>query len=284
MAESVEVLLKLLDLEQIEVDLFRGESPATSMQRVFGGQVAAQALCAAGQTVGSDRFVHSMHAYFLRPGDPETPIVYTVDRAREGRTFSTRRVLGTQHGKSIFSMSASFQPYEFGLDHGDPMPDAPDPLSLPTLSDRLADDPAAWSDYYREWACFDFRTVAGPRDALPPLHGQATRSQVWFRANSMVPAEPLIQACALAYASDLTLLAATLVPHSVVTTDPRLQIASLDHALWFHRPFTVDDWMLYEQSSPSASGGRGLASGRIFTRAGDLVATVMQEGLIRMRG
>ena len=283
MAESIESLLQLLDLELIGPDLFRGESPTSSLQRVFGGQVAAQALCAAGRTVAADRVVHSMHAYFLRPGDPEEPIRYAVDRARDGRSFSTRRVVGTQDGKSIFSVSASFQPPQVGVEHQDPMPEAPEPSSLPTLHERMREDPQAWSATYREWASFDFRPVTGPRAPLPAPAGKASHNQVWFRAAAPVPDDPLVQACALAYASDLTLLAASLAPHALIPTDPRLQMATLDHAVWFHRPFSVEDWHLYDQTSPSASNSRGLASGRIFSERGRLIASVMQEGLIRLR-
>jgi acyl-CoA thioesterase II len=270
-ADSLESLLKLLDLEVIEVDLFRGPAPDTSLQRVFGGQVAAQALVAAGRTVESPRQVHSLHAYFLRPGDPSRPIVYEVDRTRDGRSFSTRRVAALQHGRPIFTMSASFQIPEEGLEHQVPMPEVPDPE---TLDRPPGPELERWRAIDLRFAGPDTWTVDDP-DPVPP--GQ----WVWFRAAEPLPDDPLLHVCVLAYASDLTLLSSTLRRHGVSRRARNLQMASMDHAMWFHRPFRADEWLLYDQFSPSASGARGLASGRIFASDGRLVASVMQEGLIR---
>ena len=264
MAASIEVLLKLLDLEPLEVDLFRGASPETDLQRVFGGQVAGQALVAAGRTVAEDRRVHSLHAYFLRPGDPTRPIIYEVDRSHDGRSFSARRVVALQRGRQIFTMSASFQIPEEGLEHQLPMPASTDPDTLPAIEGPRA---AAWS-------AIDLRFVPHADD--DPL-GQ----QVWLRAAETLPDDPLTHVCVLAYASDLSLLSATIRPHDVSRGDRNLKMTSLDHAMWFHRSFRADEWLLYDQLTPAATGGRGLAAGRIFTRDGTLVASVVQEGLVR---
>ena len=264
MAESLQALLRLLDLERIEVDLFRGAPPETQLQRVFGGQVAGQALVAAGRTVDADRAVNSLHAYFLRPGDPSLPIVYEVDRTRDGRSFTTRRVVALQHGRAIFTMAASFHIAEDGLDHQLPMPVTVDPDTLPVIDGREA----------RAWSSIDLRLV--PRSDDNPM-GQ----QVWLRAAETLPDDPLTHVCVLAYASDLTLLSSTIRPHDIHRWDPNLRMASLDHAMWFHRGFRADQWLLYDQLSPAAAGSRGLASGRIFTRSGELIASVVQEGLVR---
>lgn len=269
---SIGALLDLLDPEVIDVDLYRGRSPATAHQRVFGGQVAAQALIAAGRTVDPDRPVHSLHAYFLRPGDPSTPIVYRVDRSRDGKSFTTRRVVATQRGEQIFVMSASFQVQEVGLDHQDPMPDVADPESLPTIHERLAAAGERWQERWSEFESIDLRHV----EEQDPF-----RSRVWLRAVAPLPDDPLLHVCVLAYASDLTLLLSALKPHDV--RPEQLQLASLDHALWFHRPFRADEWLLYDQATPSASGARGFATGRIFSADGRLVASAVQEGLVRLR-
>ena len=283
-SRSLAGLIELLDLEALEVNLFRGSSPETSMQRVFGGQVAGQALMAAGRTVEETRPVHSLHAFFLRPGDPTTPIVYQVERARDGRSFSTRRVVAIQHGRAIFTMSASFQVAESGLDHQDPMPAAPDPESLPTIEERLQASDVPWPQFWREFSSLDVRHVLRtPADTLndPAAESEAPhRTQVWLRTVASLPDDPLLHVCVLAYASDLTLLYSSLAPHHLTGT-PSVQMASLDHAMWFHRPFRADGWLLYDQHSPSASGARGLATGRLFTQAGALTASVVQEGLIR---
>jgi acyl-CoA thioesterase-2 len=274
MPESLEDLVELLDLEMIDVDLFRGRQPDTSAQRVFGGQVLGQALAAASRTVDPERQVHSLHGYFLRPGDTAVPIVYRPEPTRDGRTFSSRRVVASQNGKPIFYMSASYQRPERGLDHADPMPDElVPPDEAPTLasvfeaaSGRKADD---WN---KEWAALDVR-LAG-----------VTGRRYWIRAAGKLPDDPALHACVLAYASDLTLLGASLLPHGIIIGDRRIQPASIDHALWFHREFRADEWLLYDQASPSASSARGFATGRLFTEDGRLIASVAQEGLIRPIG
>ncbi|WP_018681075.1 acyl-CoA thioesterase II [Actinokineospora enzanensis] len=277
-------LVALLDLEKIEEDIYRGaHTDDGSSVRVFGGQVAGQALVAAGRTVPPERGVHSLHAYFIRGGDPSIPIVYEVDRIRDGRSFTTRRVVAVQRGKAIFSLSASFQVVESGIEHADVMPDVPDPESLPTHSERI---PPRLREQFGEWADrirpIDIRYVSeppwlsresGPRDA---------RNQVWMRADGKLADDPLLHVCVLAYASDMTLLDSVLARHGVYWGTDRVMGASLDHAMWFHRPFRADEWVLYDCASPSASGGRGLATGRFFARDGGLVATVVQEGLLRI--
>ena len=274
MPESLEDLVELLDLELIDDDLFRGRQPETSMQRVFGGQVLGQALAAATRTVDPERHVHSLHGYFLRPGDTAVPIVYRPEQTRDGRTFSSRRVVASQHGKPIFYMSASYQRPEPGLDHQDEMPggvlSAEDAPTLATVlearSGRKADD---WN---KEWAALDVRIAS------------ATGKQFWIRAAGKLPDEPSLHACVLAYASDLTLLGASLLQHGLIIGDRRIQTASIDHAMWFHRPVRADEWLLYDQASPSASGARGFATGRLFSADGALIASVAQEGLIRPVG
>jgi len=283
--QSIDELVALLDLEEIEAGLFRGRQPDTSLQRVFGGQVAGQALVAGVRTVDRDREVHSLHAYFLRAGDTSVPILYDVERTRDGRSFSTRRVVARQHGKPIFYMSASFHVPEEGLDHQDPMPATAGPDECPELGDVLAQLTRRPREVWdREWAALDVRYAGDSREG-GALHDQdhPALARVWLKASGVLPDQPWLHAAVLAYASDLTLLSASLVPHNVFIGDPRLQPASLDHAMWFHRPFRVDEWLLYDQVSPSASGGRGLATGRLFTVDGRLVASVVQEGLIRLR-
>jgi acyl-CoA thioesterase-2 len=285
MPSSIDELLSLLDLEPIEECLFRGRQPETSLQRVFGGQVASQALVAAARTADVDRVVHSLHAYFLRPGDTKVPILYDVERTRDGRSFSTRRVVARQHGRPIFYMSASFQVPEEGLDHQDPMPPVASPLDCPEMGGLLADlTGRPRDDWDREWAALDVRYAGDsrPGGALQDDRHPAL-ARVWLKASGPVGDDPLLHAAVLAYASDLTLLSVTVVPHGTYFGDPRLQPASLDHAMWFHRPLRVDEWLLYDQVSPSASGGRGFATGRLFTEDGRLVATAVQEGLVRLR-
>ncbi len=277
----VDQLVELLDLETIEVDIFRGVSPKVSMQRVFGGQVAGQALVAAGRTVPPERTVHSLHAYFLRPGDPTVPIVYTVDRIRDGRSFTSRRVLAVQHGKAIFSLSASFHRAEDGLDHLGQMPQVPPPESLPTLAERVA----PYAEELGQWARlprpFDLRYVDDPPWVQRAGGPREPRSRVWMRASGVLPDDPLLHVCAMTFASDLTLLDSVLVRHGLAWGLDEVVGASLDHAMWFHRSFRADEWLLYESESPSASGGRGLATGRIWTRDGRHVVSVVQEGLLR---
>jgi acyl-CoA thioesterase II len=270
-------LVELLDLERLEVNLFRGVSPDDERHRVFGGQVAGQALVAAGRTVHQSS-VHSLHAYFLRPGDPAVPIVYEVDRIRDGKSFTTRRVVAIQHGKAIFNLQASFHVPEPGYDHQAPMPEVPDPESLPRASelDPPVVEGKAWFD---RPGPIDIRYVTEPPWARPA--NPDARQLVWIRADGRLPDDPVLHTCIVAYASDFTLLDSALIPHGKSWLDGDLMMASLDHAMWFHRPFRADEWLLYSQVSPSASGGRGLAYGGIFRRDGTLAVSVVQEGLIR---
>jgi acyl-CoA thioesterase-2 len=281
--DAVDGLVRLLDLEQIEQDIFRGTSIRTRWQRVFGGQVAGQALVAAGRTVAPYRQVHSLHSYFVRPGDPTVPIVYEVDRVRDGRSFSTRRVIAVQHGETIFSLSASFQLEQDGIDHQSPMPDAPDPETLPPLVNRYGDTPQA-AEFYRAMPKpIDLRYVDDPPWKQHAKGPRAGMSRVWMRADGKLPDDPLLHVCVLTYASDMTLLDSVLVRHGLAPGLDDLSMASLDHAMWFERPFRADEWLLYAASSPSASGGRGLAAGRFYTRDGRQVCSVVQEGMIRVK-
>jgi acyl-CoA thioesterase II len=281
-------LLDLLDLERIEEDIFRGQSRSAVVPRVFGGQVAAQALVAAGRTVPAGRDAHSLHAYFLRMGDPGAPIVYTVDRIRDGRSFTTRRVVAVQHGQPIFHLSASFQRHEEGLEHQADMPDAPDPESLPTAEEMLpgyADRllaPEVVELMLQARAGVDLRYVERPPYATVG-EPREPRSQVWFRTDGKLADDPLLHVCLATYVSDMTLLDSILLAHGRggwVTGD--IVGASLDHAMWFHRPFRADEWLLYDQQSPSSSGGRGLGQARIYTQDGRLAISVIQEGLMRV--
>ena len=271
MSKALDSLVELFDLERIELDIFRGRSPSDWRQRVFGGQVAGQALVAAGRTVPPDRPVHSLHAYFIRPGDPAAPIVYTVDRVRDGRSFTTRRVAAIQHGKTIFTLSASFHREEAGgLEHAAGMPEVPPPGSI--AQPDLESFP------------IDLRVVTPRTQQADSGRAAAIKhSLVWLRADGELPDDPLLHVCLMTYASDLTLLDSVLRQHGMTWTDGRISGASLDHAMWFHRPFRADRWLLYDQESPSASGARGLARGQVFTQDGDLVVSVVQEGLIRPR-
>ncbi|MET7680046.1 acyl-CoA thioesterase II [Streptomyces sp. NPDC005423] len=289
MSQALQGLLDLLDLERIEENIFRGRSRSAVVPRVFGGQVAAQALVAAGRTVPEDRSAHSLHAYFLRPGDPGAPIVYTVERMNDGRSFTARRVLAIQHGQPIFALSASFQRFEEGLDHQAPMPSAPDPATLPTSQERLRGyshlPPATVERFLEAREAIDLRYVE------EPPYGQfgaprEPHSQVWFRTNGKLDGavdEPLLHVVLATYVSDMTLLDSVLLAHGrggwavgdVVG-------ASLDHAMWFHRPFRADEWLLYDQESPSAHGGRGLGQARIYTQDGRLAISVIQEGVVRV--
>jgi acyl-CoA thioesterase II len=282
MPQSTDELLSLLDLETIEDGLYRGRQPDTSLQRVFGGQVASQALVAATRTVDAGRAVHSLHAYFLRPGDPSVPIVYLVDRLRDGRSFTSRRVVAVQHGEAIFSLAASFQRVEGGLDHQGARPDAPDPETLPTLAERYAPYADELGMLARIPRPIDLRYVDDPPFARRAAGRRGDpRTKVWMRADGALPDDPLVHLCVLTFASDFTLLDSVLVTHGMAwMTDVRG--ASLDHAMWFHRPFRADEWLLYESESPSASGGRGLATGRIWTRDGRHAVSVVQEGLVRV--
>jgi acyl-CoA thioesterase-2 len=276
-------LIALLDLEELEVNIFRGRSPQEERQRVFGGQVAGQALVAAGRTV-SEGGIHSLHSYFLRPGDPNVPILYLVDRIRDGKSFTTRRVTAVQHGRAIFHLSASFQREETGIEHQDPMPvDAPDPETLPTDAERFREIADEIPESAKRWVegdrPFDTRSV----DWFNPFRPEKRppRQMIWMRANGRLPDDPLLHQCVVAYASDMSLIDTAMLPHAVRWDSPDVMVASLDHSMWFHRPFRADAWLLYLQESPSASRARGLAFARVFTRDGTLVVSVAQEGLIR---
>ncbi|WP_033261927.1 acyl-CoA thioesterase II [Amycolatopsis vancoresmycina] len=273
-------LIALLDLEKIEENIFRGVSPAHSPVRVFGGQVAGQALVAAGRTVPDERRVHSLHAYFIRGGDPSVPIVYEVDRIRDGRSFTTRRVVAIQHGKAIFSLSASFQKDEPGIEHAEEMPaGVPAPETLPTLMERA--EGYAIGAHARPRP-IDVRYVNEPPWITRETGERPARNQVWMRADGKLPDDQLLHVCVLTYASDMTLLDSVLARHGVYWDTDKVLGASLDHALWFHRPFRADEWFLYDSASPTASGARGLATGRFFAADGTLIATVVQEGLLRV--
>ncbi|OEU92061.1 acyl-CoA thioesterase [Streptomyces abyssalis] len=280
-------LAGLLDLERIEIDIFRGRSPQENLQRVFGGQVAGQALVAAGRTTDGHRPVHSLHAYFLRPGVPGVPIVYQVERVRDGRSFTTRRVVAVQQGRTIFNLTASFHQPEPGIDHQVPMPEVPDPETLPKLADEIRDHlgelPESLERMERRMA-FDIRYVERLRWDAGSLRDVEPRSGVWMRASGSLGDDPLVHTCALTYASDMTLLDAVRIPVEPLWGPRGFDMASLDHAMWFHRPFRADEWFLYQQESPIATGGRGLARGQIFDREGQLIVSVMQEGLFRKLG
>ena len=285
MSKAVDTLIETLDLEQIEQNLYRGESPKVGWQRVFGGQVIGQALVAAQRTVEEGRVVHSLHGYFMRPGDPSVPIVYEVDRIRTGRSFTTRRVVAIQHGRAIFSMSASFQIVEDGLEHFVEMPDMPQPEDLPSekqLADQYIDHaPENVRKYWQRERPIELRPINLEHyisdTKLEP------KQNIWFRATGKLPYDPAIQQAVLAYASDMTLLDTSLFAHGRAVFDPKLQVASLDHAMWFHRPLNMEEWHLYSQDSPNSSGARGFTRGSIYSRDGKLIASVAQEGLIRER-
>ena len=282
MPQSTDELIHLLDLEEIEVGLFRARQPDTQLQRAFGGQVLAQALTAATRTVATSRTVHSLHAYFLRPGRTDTSMVYDVESVRDGGSFSSRRVVARQGGQVIFYLSASFHEREEGFDHSDPVPvDVPDPEQCPKLSEVMAQASGRSSSFWeREWGALDVRYIGDSRPGgslVDPRH--PARARVWIKTDGSLPDDPRLHQAALAYASDLTLLSASMVPHGVLI-GVNVQAASIDHAMWFHRPFRADDWLLYDQISPSASAGLGLSTARLF-QGGTLVSDVAQEGLVR---
>jgi acyl-CoA thioesterase II len=284
MSRALEQLLSILDLEQLEVNLFRGLSPQVGWQRVFGGQVIGQALVAACRTV-EDRAAHSLHAYFLRAGDPTVPIIYEVDRIRDGTSFSTRRVVAIQHGQAIFSMAASFHKDEPGLQHQMKMPEVPAPEALPSeaeLKEQLIDRlPEPVKAYWQRERPIEIRPIDLSRYLSP--ENRAPTQQVWIRATGRLGDDLALHQCVLAYASDFTLLDTALIAHGRFVFDPRLILASLDHAIWFHRSFRADEWLLYVQDSPSSGAGRAFCRGTLFTRDGDLVASTAQEGLVRER-
>jgi acyl-CoA thioesterase-2 len=282
---ALDALLSILDLEPLEVNLFRGVSPNNGWQRVYGGQVLAQALVAAARTVDTDRMAHSLHGYFLLAGDPASPIVYDVERIRDGGSFNTRRVKAIQHGRAIFSMSVSFHKSEDSYDHQIPMPGAPAPEAVPDareFMDQLIDKlPDNMRRYWSRERPIDMRIVDAGR--YLNRESKAPVQQVWIKSNGSLPDDPRIHQAVLAYASDFTLLDTALIAHGKLLFDTDIQLASIDHAMWFHRPFRADDWLLYAQDSPSAFGARGFGRGSIFTREGVLIASVAQEGLMRKR-
>lgn len=279
-------LIRLLDVEEIEVDLYRGTNTDEGWQRVYGGQVVAQALAAAQRTVPADRPVHSLHSYFIRPGEPRIPILYKVERERDGASFTTRRVTAIQHGRAIFSLAASFQTVEDGFTHQDQMPETKGPeglLNEKQLHEMAGDRiPEPWRTI---WGSrdrpFEFRAVSRHNPFKPKAYPPF--AQNWFRAEGEVPEDGAVRAALFTYATDMTLLDTCLLPHAVAWADPKLQAASLDHAIWFHSVPDPGEWHLFDQASPAASGGRGLNIGKIFSQSGRLVATVVQEGLIRYR-
>ncbi len=286
MSDPVGNLLVLLDIERLEHDLFRGQSPdERANQRVFGGQVIAQALVAAQRTVSEDRVCHSLHAYFIRPGDPKVPIIYQVDHARDGGSFTTRRVVAIQHGKQIFNLAASFQVPEESWEHQHDMPDAPDPETLKGLRERRVEIAESMPERLREEFTrerdIEMRDVS-PLDLLKPAPASDVH-QVWMRVARDVGGDQALHQCLLAYASDMSLLGTGNRPHGLTWFDPKLMSASLDHAIWFHAPVKFSDWHLYAMDSPFAGGGRSFNRGSIYNRDGKLVASVAQEGLMRQK-
>jgi acyl-CoA thioesterase-2 len=287
MSSAVQELVSILDLEPLEVNLFRGRSPQVGWQRVFGGQVIGQALVAACRTVDdvASRPPHSLHAYFLLGGDPKVPIIYEVDRIRDGKSFTTRRVSAIQHGHPIFAMAVSFHGDEPGLSHQATMPKVPPPDALPSEADFrkmiLPTVPEPVRRYYERERPIELRPVEFERYIGRKTDGG--NFHIWIRTTGKLPDEPAIHQCVLAYASDMMLLDSALIPHGRTVFEPTIMAASLDHALWFHRPFRADEWLLYAQDSPNLSGSRGFARGLIFAQDGTLVASVAQEGMLRER-
>jgi acyl-CoA thioesterase-2 len=279
-------VINLLDLEEIEQNHYRATSPSDGWQRVYGGQVLGQALVAASRTVPDERPAHSLHGYFLRAGDTQAPILYKVDRIRDGKSFTTRNVVAIQHGRAIFSMSISFQVHEPGPSHQVAMPEVPPPEQVEderALRQKQAEAlPEAYRESFLRERPIDFRPIA-PQDLLRP-EVRAPTQQCWMKCRDPLPDDPQLHQCVLAYLSDWSLLDTSTYPHGLSFLDDKLQMASLDHAMWFHRPFRADEWLLYVQDSPSASGARGFNRGQIFNQAGELVASAAQEGLMRVHG
>ncbi len=285
MSSAVKDLLAILDLEELDINLFRGNSPQSGWQRVFGGQVIGQALVAAVRTVEASRPPHSMHAYFLLPGDPKVPIIYDVERLRDGGSFTTRRVTARQHGHPIFSMLVSFHGEEVGLDHQAKMPDVPGPDSLPSEAEVrekvLPTMPDPVRKYYERERPIELRPVEFGRYLGQKIPDG--KFHVWMKTTGKLPDDPAVHRAVLAYTSDMGLLDTALVPHGRTLFEKEFMAASLDHALWLHRPFRADEWLLYAQDSPNLHGSRGFARGLIFKQDGTLVASVTQEGLVRLR-
>ncbi len=279
MSQSLEFLVNLLDLETIEVNTYRGRHPEEERQRTFGGQVAAQALMAAGRTVERGA-VHSLHSYFLRPGDPRIPILYEVDRIRDGKSFTTRRVVAIQHGRAIYNMQASFHSEEQSLEHQFVMPEVPGPETIKPLLERVQSEFGDIDEWFKRQHPIDQRFIG----ELPwsPLRSKEPRQRLWIKADGELPDDPLLHACVIAYASDMSLFDAILAPHSIRWDDGTFMGASLDHCMWFHRAVRADEWLLYDTDSPIAHGGRGLARGFLFNQAGELQVSMVQEGLTRV--
>jgi acyl-CoA thioesterase-2 len=278
MSEALEFLVRLLDLETIEVNVYRGINPKEERQRTFGGQVAAQSLMAAGRTVEKGR-VHSLHSYFLRPGDPTTPILYEVDRIRDGKSFTTRRVVAIQHGKAIYNMQASFHSDEQSIEHQIAMPDVPPPEEIRSLSEVLKADFADSNEWFMREHPIDQRYIG--EVPWSPTRDKDPHQRLWIRADGTLPDDPLLHACVVTYASDMNLMDSIVKAHSVNWEDGTFMGASLDHCMWFHHDLRADEWLLYDAESPIAFGGRGLARGFLFSRDGELKVSMVQEGLTR---
>ncbi len=279
MSEALEFLVHLLDLEPIEVNVYRGSHPKEERQRTFGGQVAAQALMAAGRTVERGR-VHSLHSYFLRPGDPTTPILYEVDRIRDGRSFTTRRVVAIQHGRAIYNMQASFHTDEISITHQIAMPVVPGPETVAPLAERVKSEFGQIDEWFLRQHPIDQRFLG----ELPwsPNRSKEPHQRLWIRADGTLPDDPLLHACVVTYASDMSLFDAILKPHTISWDDGTFMGASLDHCMWFHHELRADEWLLYDTESPIAFGGRGLARGFLFSEDGELKVSMVQEGLTRV--
>ncbi|MFI5034712.1 MAG: acyl-CoA thioesterase [Acidimicrobiales bacterium] len=279
MSGALDDLLDLLDLETIEVDVYRGRQPAEERQRTFGGLVAAQALGAAGRTVEARR-VHSLHSYFLRPGDPRTPILYEVDRIRDGHSFTTRRVVAIQHGRAIYNMQSSFHNDEVSIEHQVAMPEVPGPETVAPLIERVREEWGDADEWFKRHHPIDQRFLG----ELPWSKNRTLEphQRLWIRADGDLPDDPLLHACVITYASDMSLFDAILAPHRLMWDDHSFMGASLDHCMWFHRPVVADQWLLYDTDSPIAHGARGLARGALFNRAGELCVSLVQEGLTRV--
>ncbi|PQA48949.1 acyl-CoA thioesterase II [Amnimonas aquatica] len=285
MSVVMQELLQLLDLENLEINLFRGKSHDYFGKNVFGGQVLGQALMAAGRTVDGERLAHSLHAYFLRPGDPTTPIVYQVERVRDGKSFTTRTVKAIQHGEIIFTMMASFADAEDGFDHQLPMPEVPGPEGLPSELDLRRMVAPYVPEKYRALLESDRPIELRPIDPVNPfaLEPREPQRAHWMKAQMTLPDDPFLHQCMLAFASDFALMGTAMLPHAAHFMQPDMQCASIDHAMWFHRPFRIDEWLLYHMDAPSASAAKGINRGLIYTQDGTLVASTAQEGLIRRR-
>ncbi|MGK0224373.1 MAG: acyl-CoA thioesterase-2 [Limisphaerales bacterium] len=283
--QPLQNVIEILDLEEIEQNHYRATSPNEGWQRVYGGQVIGQALVAASKTVDLDRHAHSLHGYFLRGGDTSIPILYRVDRIRDGKSFTTRRVEAIQNGQAIFTMSISFQVAEEGLSHQFEMPDAPDPETLRDEDELRQEQAKNWPKEFQENYSFSSAIQMRPVDPIDIMHptSSAPRQLGWMKTREKLPDDPRLHQCVLAYLSDWSLLDTATRPHAINYLQDNVQMASLDHAMWFHRPFRADEWLLYEQDSPSSGGARGFNRGLIYDQAGNLVASATQEGLIRIR-